>query len=237
MAQQVLHARVLLASTNSLVDNPSIDLYFEATGSDVSIDFSQPETPTTDIKFFFNSVTGSQSKAVEYYLSNALDTSTNACKIEYYDVTTHLDGTNAGSPIRIDTFTLPGGAPGPALDPGAAVCCGYRRDYGSDIEHVPGSRPRARDRGRIYLGPLSIAALASGGSQVAALAVQDIGIAFDFLAQTSNLGQPSQFNLVQWSRKNASVASVRWFFVDEGFTYQRRRGDDTANRVHNWQAV
>jgi hypothetical protein len=57
------------------------------------------------------------------------------------------------------------------------------------------------------------------------------------MATTKNQGETNQFNLVQWSRKNASVGKVTNYFVDEAISYQRRRADDTINRVHNWVPV
>jgi hypothetical protein len=233
----VLHARVLLGSTVPLVDAPSYDFYFEATGSDVNIDFTATITPTTAIKAFFNTAAGGATHAASYYLLSDLDYTTNASKIEYYDVTAHLDGTPSGSPVRIDAFTLTGGGTGTGIPPGAAICIGYRRDYGTDIEHVAGTRPRARDRGRVYIGPLNLAASGTADGSVNSGCQTDMKAQFDALAATQNTGLASQFNLVQWSRKNASVGAVRWYFVDEGFCYQRRRGDDTSNRVHTWVAV
>jgi hypothetical protein len=238
VAQQVLHARVLFTSTQQFVDSPSIDLYWEATGSAVDLDFSTTPNPTSMTQAFFSSATGAQTAALHLYMSAALDRSTNACKIEYYDVTTHLNGSNAGSPVRIDSFTLGAAANSTIAPPGVSIVVGYRRDYGSDLEHAPGTRPRARDRGRIYFGPLDYAVTTgSTDGSIHGSTVADLGIAFGQLAADQNEGMPNQFNLVQWSRKNADTATVKWFFVDEGWTYQRRRGDDTANRVHTWTAV
>lgn len=142
---------------------------------------------------------------------------------------------------------------------------GYRADYGTAIEHGPitnlpsdddaidqgappthlgRSRPRARLRGRFYLGPLEWIALASssaGPGNIAgalhSLFKSDLAGAFNALAQTFFPGAPDQFNLVQWSRRSAAVNAVRWYYVNEFAATVRRRTDVTQARVHNWVGV
>jgi hypothetical protein len=142
-----------------------------------------------------------------------------------------------------------------------AVTLGYRSAYGTDPEHgatasLPSSdqaidegapashtgvtRPKARDRGRIYFGPVTSGAVTvtsgtPGGTVDSAFKVNLIA-AFKDLAAAVSAATPSS-SLVVWSRRAAGVKPVAFLYVDEGSTYQRRREDDTLNRVHAWQVV
>lgn len=258
MAQQVLKCRVSFQTLATLLDGPSFDLVWEATGANVNIDFTAAVTPTTVLNTFLNQLSGAQVQQVAQYLSGQLSRAANTVTVAYTDVTAHLDGSPAGPAFRTDFLTLNGAATTQSLPYEVAMTVGYRRDYGTDLEkgpavqlptsdksqdegapatHLGTPRPRARDRGRIFVGPLCTGALGPTNGTPLAQAISDFGIAFDVLAQTKNNGLATQFNLVQWSRRNASVNPVRWYFVDENFTAQRRRSDPTANRVHSWNAV
>jgi hypothetical protein len=257
MAQQVAKARVLIPVTSTTVDAASIDFIFEATGSDTSLDFTSVVNPLTVVTDFFNTTAGGASVPLSHWLGNVVDTGANHCSITWTDVTNHLDGTPAGSPFRIDAFTM--GAVGSSSLPGQiSLCAAYRSDYGSAIEHGPMTsvpsdddaidqgappthmgqeRPRARHRGRFFFGPLSGSTLGTAPNWVNAQTLADLQFALRGMALTKNSGLHNQFNLVQWSRRDASIAAVRWVYINENFATQRRRTDVTAARVHSWVAV
>lgn len=257
MTQQVCKARVVLPSIVNGTDNCSMDFTFEATGSDTGLDFTDSITPQSALTDFFNTAVGSE--PVAYYLSSDLSRASNACSISWTDVTAHLDGSPAGTPFRTDFFTLGASGGGFPMPPQFAAVVAYRRDYGSDLEHgasasLPSSesaidqgapathtgvtRPRARDRGRIYVGPLtSLVQGSTGGGTWAATFATNLVDSFNSLANTQNPTLHNQFNLVQWSRRGASINSVRWYYLDENGGIIRRRGDTTQSRVHPWTAV
>lgn len=255
MTQQVVKARVGLLDSITLQDNISMSMYFEATGSDANIDFGTAETPQTAIAGFFNSVTTGQTNALALYVSKAVSRGTNACSIQWTDITAHLDGTPAGAAFRTDTFTLSAGSTGLDLPGQVAACCAYRAAYGTDLEHGAGTvslpssesaqdqgapathlgttRPRARDRGRFFFGPVNAAAVGTNGIMLAQF-LTDLSAALALLTTTFNSGGANQFNMVQWSRRNAQVKPIGLVYVDEGWATQRRRQDTTTNRVHSW---
>lgn len=259
MTQQVVRARVSIPNSGSLEDQTSFDVYLEATGSNTNLDFGTSETPFDAIATFLNVVGTGGANPLSTYMSNDLSRTANAVKIDWTDITAHLDGSPAGTPFRTDTFTL--GAAGGATNPlpaQLAVCVGYRRAYGTDLEHgtsasLPSTesavdqgapathmgvtRPRARDRGRFYLGPFNTQGLSSVNGLPYAFLLSDIGKTSDRLFKTHNIGAANQFNVVQWSRRGASIGNVAFYYVDEAFCTQRRRADTTANRVHSWNAV
>lgn len=257
MTQQVAHARVLIPSTVAGIDTSSFSLTLEATGSDTGLDFSTSQTPQAMIENFINGTVGVQVNPLSHYMAASLDHSSNACSIIWTDVTAHLDGSPAGSPFRIDHFTLGASASASDLPAGVCVCFGLRGDYGTDIEHganatLPSTdsaidqgapathtgrtRPRARDRGRFYLGPLCGSGTLGTGSALATQLLDDAEIAVNGAIQTHNTVSANQFNVVVWSRRNASVMPATFFYVNENFAYQRRRADVAIDRVHSWIA-
>lgn len=237
MAQQVLHARVQFMSTDAHTDNCSNDFYFEATGAGPDIDLDAVVSPTTAIQSFYNNTVSGQSAALGSYISPKMDRSTNGSLIAYYDVTTHLDGSPAGSPIRTVSWTLTTSTASSYLPPGCSACMGYRGDYDSDLEHVGNTRPRSRDRGRIYLGPLTSVANGGAGGLIVDPFKTDYLLQFNAIARLHNVGETNQFNLVQWSRRSARVKAVTFYALNEGISYTRLRADENVNRVHNWQPI
>lgn len=252
MTQQVAHARVIFTSSNVNVDNSSFGLTFEATGSDTALDFTDSETPTTAVTTFVN--------GFATLISDAISRSTNATLIEWYDVTANLNGSPAGAPFRTDAFTLGASSGAESMPPGLAACVSYRRAYGTDSEHgvsaaIPTgdravdegapsthtgiTKPRARDRGRLFIGPINLSMLASSAQdgEMAPGAVTTIESAVNGLANTKNALSHNQFNWVQWSRQNASVANVAFYSMPYGISYQRRRADEQLTRVSSWTAV
>lgn len=259
MTQQVCRARVTLPSLVNGTDNVHMDFYFEATGSNPNLDFSTAETPQLWLEQFFTATAG-VTHPMGAYISQDISRAANACTIDWTDVTAHLDGSPAGTAFRTDAFTLPACVGGFPLPPQVAAVVAYRRAYGSDLEHgatssLPSSeaaidqgapathtgttRPRARDRGRFFFGPLASPCCdpAGGGALVGVSFKNDLQASLALLYPTANSGAANQFNVVQWSRRAASVADVNYYYVDESFGTVRRRGDTTQSRVHPWVSV
>lgn len=245
MTQQVVRARVEIPSGNTYGAMATNDFYFEATGADADLPILTGSHTTVDthLTAFYNSLGGGQSEKICFYLSTDVSRASNAVTTTYTDITAHLDGSAAGGPFASSSWTMGAGSGGFPLAPGLAATAAYRANYGSDIEHGTGSRPRARDRGRVFIGPLDeycSGAHTDGsvpGGKLANLFVSDLAAAFDTLANTVNEGDDDQFNLVQWSRKNAAVKQVTYYYADTAFSYQRRREHEEAVRVHTWAPV
>jgi hypothetical protein len=234
MPQQVVHARVKFKSTHANMDDPSMDFVLEATGSDVNLDFGTDTKPQNWIKGFFNDVGPGQTNALCYYIANNISRTNGDSVIEWYDVTAHLNGSSAGSPFRMDTWQLGAGGNFTDYAPGVCVLGAYRAAYASDMEHVGATRPRARDRGRLYFGPLNTLAIETIAGLVTPAFSTDFAAAIDSHMQTQNSTSANQFNWVVWSRKAAAVKPAEFYYVDEAATYQRRRADSTESRTHAW---
>ena len=110
-----------------------------------------------------------------------------------------------------------------------AVCLTYHTAYLTDPEFGPGgTRPRARDRGRLYLGPLrdAIRLLATDNEPILD---PDWNQAFG--AAAARLVADVDTTWVQWSRRNVSTNVVSAGWVDNAFDVQRRRGPDATARL------
>lgn len=143
--------------------------------------------------------------------------------VRFYDIDGHLNGSPAGSPVRINASDWSPGASASAtgLPSEVAVCLTAYADFGSDVEFGPGTRPRARDRGRVYIGPLNTTAqtTAIGRTRPDPALLTNLAEAGARLARA-----PMGPDWVVWSRRAAAVKNVTSVSVDDAFDTQRRRG-------------
>jgi hypothetical protein len=238
VTQQVLKARYIIELANVQIPNPTVDFVFEATGSDTSLDFSDSTSnPLIVLNNFWSSLGPGQTHQLSNYMSSEAVRSYGNT-VEWYDITAHLDGSPAGSPVRIDTPGWSGIIMGSTdLHPALCGVAAYRRAYGTAQEVVGHTRPRARDRGRIHIGPLRDVAMASGTGQAAPAFQLDLLGAMSGLAGTHNFGLHNQFNWVQWSRMNASVGNISQIATQYGLGVDRRRVDESNSRVLGWEPL
>lgn len=194
---------------------------------------------------FYNVVPTGGVGAVATYLSPVLNTGASACRLDLYDVTTHLDGSPLGSPFSATLFTLAapgsGGAGLPSEVATVLTMAGVGRDVAA-VEAPDGSdpgiaidRPKQRRTGRIYVGPLNTFALDTIGGIVrpnadftstVRLALKDL----DFDIRTACA--PKDGHLAVWSRADAAMYEVVECWTDNAFDTQRRRGEGpTAKTV------
>lgn len=209
----------------------------------------------TAVTAFYNSQ-GSQANAMAGYMPTCIDRSANSCLISIFNITGHLDGSPAGSPILLANFTLsqPGTIP-TALPEGVSLALSWRAAYGTDVEFGPVSdiptpkhiqekygaaathkgrtRPRARDRNRTYLGPLGVSTIGQEATtnrcQFTSAFVGDALKALQTLSLVSVAANPN-FALRAWSRRNASLKLCTTLYADDRPDYQQRRVDPSNIR-------
>lgn len=225
MTQQVLRARTMLGVKSPFTDSPSFDTYWEQIGTDTAVNRT---TVQARIDAFFNTTATGAANPLKAYLSEVVSPTSGDAQVEYYDITGHLDGTPAGSPIDIRQFSVVGGLTQSAPD-GVAAAVGYRVDYGTDVEFGPAhSRPRSRDRNRFYFGPLNLSAFAMDANGRCIFSHQFV---VDLLAASATLlalgtGSSDITQPVVWSRRNAAVKQpITQLWTDDRPDYQRRRSD------------
>lgn len=173
---------------------------------------------------------------ISYYLSDRITRAAAGIKFNLYNITTHLAGGDHGSPIATDTGTV-NGAAGSAVELPSEVAhvltlrgSGWQGEPveavdGADADAAP-DRPRSRRTGRLYLGPLNIAAMSDGrpiGSFLTA--VENAYVAA--VAQWAAVGITPRV----WSRKASATYAITHIQQDNAFDTQRRRGVAATSRT------
>jgi hypothetical protein len=106
----------------------------------------------------------------------------------------------------------------------------FHGPYGTDVEFAPGARPRSRDRGRIYVGPLTNSLEAFQFDALTKRCFVSAQFRDDLTKAAHALfvelqGVAPVWNWVVWSRKKADISVVASASVDDGWDTQRRRGE------------
>lgn len=233
MALSNLHIKVQFTSRSPLVPNPGIDLSYYAASTAADI------TDVADLAgFVTSSLTSTPSGATHTpasYLSAVLTASATGGHYEVYDVTSHLSGTSAGSPVLIGSFSTTGLGVSSGIPEGVALAITLQAPYGTDVEYAPGSRPRARDRGRIYFGPLANGTgftVDTNNRTVPSTTIRtDLCQWIKSINVHTTAPHSIPYNLCVWSRKNALMKSLQEVWIDDRFDYQRRRAGSESTKT------
>lgn len=201
--------------------------FYSTAGDLVTADLAAIDTA---LESFYNTAHAPSTSKVGAFLSNALSRTTKPI-IRHYNIDDHMTGGPAGSPVRISNFAanLPTSLSTTPLPAEVAICLSMHGPYGTDVEFAPGARPRARDRGRIFLGPLCVSAITTGtgGRCVPDSLIQnallDSGV---FLRDTLSA---SKWSI--WSRVNGTVHTVTDLWVDDAMDTHRGRGERPISRL------
>lgn len=180
--------------------------------------------------------------AVAGYLSFALSRAVLASRLDIYDITTHLDGSNHGSPVSSMMWTL-GAEAGPTSMPSEVAYVVTMESAGradAPVEEPDGidpdqlvDRPQQRHTGRIYVGPLgtNTSVLTNGIARPApglGSTVREALSELDFAIRTVTLDAG---HLGIWSRKDQVIRPVAFVSTDDSFDTQRRRGEGPTART------
>lgn len=219
MPVTIFKAEVILPSlTGILADAVVMDFVLSddsATGND----------PDAAIPALFNTAAPTSAHPLAYYINDSRDRSTDACKIRYYDITTHLDGSHTGPPFSETSWTLGASAGSNALPDEVAIVASFHADLSGVPEFDGSTRPRARRRGRVYIGPLNQTPMAVDSTThdvfVSGPTMTNINAQFAQFATALNTGTNSFWGV--WSKKDAAVRRVLGGWVDNSFDSQRRR--------------
>jgi hypothetical protein len=178
-------------------------------------------------------------------------------QLEVYDITGHLDGSPHGSPIYVGVVASSAPPDNLGLPNGCCICLSYHCDYGTDFEsagvdsaiptqdwaqdqgapatHAGRARPRSRDRGRLYIGPLDQGTVdnttgLTGQARPGGTTLDRIRhAAYAFLVDTTISALTGYWGV--WSRRNASVKPITGGNVANSFTYQRGREIAPTSRL------
>lgn len=181
---------------------------------------------------FFNNTAPTATSPVCNYLSQFLSRATNACTLQKYDLRAPLAGTGvSGPPLLTQAWTLGSGLAN-GLPQEVAVALSYHATYSSIPEHGPGTRPKSRYRGRVYVGPLCT----NASSQDAT--THRVKVSTTFSADLTKAAAKLLADQPAWgvySRVDRVVRRIVGGWVDDDFDIQRRRGTLATSRT-NWGA-
>jgi hypothetical protein len=183
-------------------------------------DFSDAATVATAIENFYKQVPSGASSAIDDFLGSQSD-APNAT-IKMYNLSEDRP--------RTPFFTRPYNPPAHAgslanLPNEVAICLSYA---------APGisGQPPARRRGRIYLGPLNVTAMATVASGLPAVPIADLQIAATkAFANLHGVADAVGWQLAVFSPTAQLAAEVSTCWMDNAFDTQRRRGTRATARV------
>lgn len=182
-----------------------------ANGADNTTPF--PTWAKAALKDFYNPATGT---GPGDRLSTAYQGSTSTIKM--YD----LGDAQPRVPFHVSTIDLGAGSGAAPLPEEVAVCLSYHSAFTSGA-------PRARRRGRVFLGPFTTTTLNLDVGNT----IVDGGMITDTLAGATRLlaaGSDQAYWALYSPTDNAAFA-VTGGWVDNAFDIQRRRGRAAANRI------
>lgn len=236
-------AQLTLNRTSNLPEDVVVASFWfsRAVGDFVAADFDKLRD---EIYQLFNepAVPATANTVVAAYMSNDLIRTANSQTIDFYDAINFPDP--LGSPIASRTVGIEGAGLAATDLPGElAVCTSFHGDLTNVPEVVPGlpagpagdTKPRARRRGRLFIGPLNTAALKDepGDARVADLLRTSLATC------TKRMVDDLKAYGVDWcvaSRAAGVLSPIKGGFVDNAFDIQRRRGTIASNRT-TWLAA
>lgn len=138
-----------------------------------------------------------------------------------------------GPPVDISTFFLAAHVASTMDLPSEVACAlSFHGDYAGLAEFGSGSRPRARVRGRIYLGPLvNVTTTSVQVDAVTGRVKPSLTMRNDITAAAARLRDRAASQWAVWSRKNNALYPVVNGWVDDAFDIQRRRGEKALSRT------
>lgn len=193
-----------------------------------------------NVEEFYNTTAAGAANPVNKYIAQQVERTAQACTMDVYDITDHLTpvvGQGFGSPVYTATWTM-GGAPGNNAVPGElAICLSLQADVTNVPQEGGGgtTRPAARRRGRIYIGPADTAVAFSvgtkGEARVAAAARTDITQAALALMNHHLDPSPNGFAWSVWSRADGQSRAALTAWVDDAPDIIRKRGVSPTTRT------
>jgi hypothetical protein len=241
MAGKNYLVRVTLPELSGIPQDATVNNFAlnEPTGASPGVALSDATNP---LAIFYN--------AIGSWLSHTLDRTIGHQRVDYYDITTHEGGSPHGSPVFSASFGIAIAAATTSQNTPADAACVLSLtsstianvlehgqipvalpssesaiDQGAPISHQGLQRPKGRQRGRIYLGPLDQSAFESTGSGEAVIAVglrtALVSAASALKTNWAALTLPKTW--CTWSRRDATLYPVAHGWVDDRIDTVRRR--------------
>lgn len=216
--------RVIMEATSGLVEDQIVNDF--AFSRSLEPSEAQLLEVFDKIDKFYNSVEV-DANALAGYMSTVINRSATH-RMDFYKIQTG----DLGAPIWSEPWLGPGGALGTGNLPNeVAAVLSFHGELGGLPEEFGAIRPRARRRGRIYLGPLRDNAITAVGS-----APPKLSSAFrDDMANAANVlrlkNETSWGDWSVWSRSGEQLHAIVGGWTDDAIDSQRRRGAAATARA------
>lgn len=217
-----LLVEVVLTNLSGFAKDDVINTFAFSTPTDPP-STAEADDATNALIAFYNTVPSGHN-AIAGVIGPTISRASLACFMKSYNIGGHLDGSPHGSPFRSIAWTLGAMVAGAKpLPTEVAAAITFHSDYGSDPEFAPGTRPRARDRGRVYIGPLTQSVVDNNAPVNRPFVSQSTRETL--VTQAAALRDDSATTWCVWSRAAAALKAVTKIWVDDAFDSQRRRGE------------
>lgn len=224
-----LLVEAVLAHKSGLPKDSVVNSFCIATPSVDYVD-SEAGQAAQAVQNFYTTVPAPSTGKVSDYIGPTISRAALACQFKVYDLTGHLDGSAHGSPKKIVTWTMPAGTSSSGLPSEVACAVSFHGGYVGDPEFTQsGARPRARDRGRVFIGPLINSAGQEMGLEQSSRPTSTFRILLKDAANVLMNDVTGAWSV--WSRKNATIIPVVGGWVDDSYDTVRRRGEKALGRT------
>jgi len=223
-----LYAQVVLPSANGLPEDACVNTF--AFESDAVTPVVGAVAVANRLVQFYNTLHGAgppTNTTVSGCIATSISRAVAGARINVYNLGNPIS-LPLGSPILSSPWTV-GEIGDEEVISEAAVCLSYHADLTDIPEEVGTTRPRARRRGRLYIGPIrsSLVTELDGSERRRpnAFLMNTWTEAGRFLA----IGADPRWMV--WSREDNVLRKVTGGFVDNAFDTQRRRGPAAGLRL------
>jgi hypothetical protein len=201
-----------------------------STGNPTGVDWDALCQAVRD--FYITTGSTPATSAIESHLGSQISLATNVHDVSIYQIDPTDPHHYFGSPVHTLPFSLTAAGTGGPFPQESCLALSFRAAYNTDPEHSGSTRPRASDRGRIYIGPLDAGAAMSvttpAGTQLTVATPNTmnawIGAAKKLWAAVQTLG----FFWSVWSRKEQLFKNIVDWAVNNDLDSQRRRSSGQA---------
>lgn len=231
-----LHVVELPCSNGIVADTHSMSLATLPGSGGVETLANDALARTAIVEFFTTAAPGNVDP-MGLHIATSRSRTVNACKVKTYDITGHLSGTPHGSPIGDSVFTLPASDSTKGLPDEVAVVVRLETlgrssapveapdsgDPGTEVD-----RPKQRQTGRFYFGPISAlgghSVESGGGNRPSPTFIGNLLDAVEHLRDQLAGIVGGVYHIGVWSRQSAQIATASFAAVDDAWDIQRRRG-------------
>lgn len=189
---------------------------------------------------FFRATGPNHAITLASIMSREIDGGADRTVVKAYDITPVLSGGMMGSPIATYTYGFPTVQGGSSLPRELAAVLRFETAL-RNVSPVEGAdnialgppdagtkrdRPKSRETGRVYIGPLNFAVLANNLDSSINTTLRDTatGAGLDLYNALKAISPANILGLGVWSRQSGKVSPVAHFYMDNAMDVIRKRG-------------